>query len=64
MSICVTFCKIVSNIIIRMCVHNHNIFLSYGSQRNSQDYDYYGEGGDFGRRRSGPELVDGEYREL
>jgi len=30
----------------------------YGSQRTSQDYDYYGEGDDFGRRRSGPELVD------
>jgi len=30
----------------------------YGSQRTSPDYDYYGEGDDFGRRRSGPELVD------
>ena len=40
-----------------------NIDTSYGSQRTSQDYDYYGEGDDFGRRRSGPELVDGEYSE-
>ena len=46
-----------------MCSQN-DIFISYGSQRNSQDYDYYSEGGDFGRRRSGPELVDGEYGEL
>ena len=54
--ICVTLCKCIS---IRMCVYL--ILISYGSQRNSQDYDYYSEGDDFGRRRSGPELVDGEY---
>ena len=45
-----------------MCVDNTD--YRYGSQRTSQDYDYYGEGDDFGRRRSGPELVDGEYSEL